>query len=390
DPDGSAIAVAEAMGHSSASLLGQRIDTASLSLQQHELDPVDPMDPQTYTTQFSDYYPDPLVHLQSQDKLLVPLFCGDNLWGLLQVNGRYDHNRWHHKDIELLQFLSMQLAIALQNATTHQTLQTELVERRQAQLQQQKTAKALQQLNQTLEAKIVERTLALQERESRYRALVDVIPDLMIRIHADGTYLDVVQGQETQGQETQPLKPSQLRSGVNIYAVLPADHAQTRMAYVHKALATKTVQFYEYERVIEGQTLVEEARIVAINACEALVIVRDITERKRTENQLRESEQRFRQAIANAPFPTMIHAEDGEVLQINEVWTEITGYAGSDIPTVKDWAERAYGDRAAAILETIIRPKYSMEVRHDEGELTITTHDGTKRIWHFSSTPLGQ
>ncbi|NEQ99036.1 MAG: CBS domain-containing protein, partial [Cyanothece sp. SIO2G6] len=51
DPDGSAIAVAEAMGHSSASLLGQRIDTASLSLQQHELDPVDPvdpMDPQTY------------------------------------------------------------------------------------------------------------------------------------------------------------------------------------------------------------------------------------------------------------------------------------------------------------------------------------------------------
>ncbi|MEB3233299.1 MAG: PAS domain S-box protein, partial [Leptolyngbyaceae bacterium] len=255
----------------------------------------------------------------------------------------------------------------------------------QAQIQQQETAQALQKLNQTLEAKVAERTLALQERESRYRALIEVMPDLMIRIHADGTYLDVVLG-----QETLPFNPEQFRPGVNIYDVTPADHARTRMEYVHRALDTHIVQFYEYELDIQGKIMIEEARIIAINAEEALVIARDITERKRTENQLRQSEQRFRQAIASAPFPIMIHAEDGEVLQINEVWTELTGYTHADMPTTQVWAERAYGDRATEVLETIINPKYGINHRHDAVELTVTTRDGQARIWHVSSTHLGQ
>ena len=52
----------------------------------------------------------------------------------------------------------------------------------------------LQQLNQALEAKVVDRTAALEEREARYCALVNVIPDLLIRIDAEGTYLDVFTG----------------------------------------------------------------------------------------------------------------------------------------------------------------------------------------------------
>jgi hypothetical protein len=39
--------------------------------------------------------------------------------------------------------------------------------------------------------------VALEEREARYRALVNVIPDLLIRIDADGTYLDVITGGES-------------------------------------------------------------------------------------------------------------------------------------------------------------------------------------------------
>ncbi|MGK7888040.1 MAG: response regulator [Leptolyngbyaceae cyanobacterium] len=318
DSDDSAIAVAEAMNqppHPSAtdpsapspstpgpsatmptriSLLGQRIDTSHLNLAQPE------PTPNIHTSQFSDYYPDPLVHLQSQDKLLVPLFCDDQLWGLFQVNGRHQHNLWHYKDVELLQFLSIQLAIALQHATIHQQLQIELEERCQAQAHQRETANALYQLNRTLEARVAERTLALQERESRYRALIEVMPDLMIRIHADGTYLDVVAG-----QETQPFNPNQFRPGVNIYAVTPADHARTRMTHVHNALATEKVQFSEDEMIVNGQLLIEETRVVAINDQEALVIARDITARKRAETQLQKLIEGTAAATGQDFFPVL-------------------------------------------------------------------------------------
>jgi PAS domain S-box-containing protein len=116
---------------------------------------------------------------------------------------------------------------------------------------------------------------------------------------------------------------------------------------------------------------------------------RDISDRKRAETNLRASEQRFRRAIQDAPFPIMIHAEDGEVLQISTTWTELTGYTHADIPTTHAWAHRAYGDQATQILTQVIAKKYTLTSRGEEREFTINTHDGTSRRWQFSSAPLG-
>ena len=114
----------------------------------------------------------------------------------------------------------------------------------------------------------------------------------------------------------------------------------------------------------------------------------DITAQKIIEEKLRASEQRFRRAVENAPFPMMIHAEDGEILQINGVWTSITGYTAADIPTTKHWATLAYGDRAQAALENTAE-SYQLETRIDKGDWTIRTRDGQERIWHFHVAPLG-
>jgi len=69
----------------------------------------------------------------------------------------------------------------------------------------------------------------------------------------------------------------------------------------------------------------------------------EIAERLRAESALQKSEDRFHRAVLNAPFPLMLHAEDGEVLLISKAWTKLTGYAHSDIPTMADWIEKAYG-----------------------------------------------
>jgi PAS domain S-box-containing protein len=136
--------------------------------------------------------------------------------------------------------------------------------------------------------------------------------------------------------------------------------------------------------------------------------VMDISDRKATElalseltneleakveertQQLTASESRFRSAIDNAPFPVAIHAEDGEILQINQVWTELTGYTHGEIPTIAQWIEKAYSEEQRRTILNQINQLYSLQQRITEGEFIIQTKSGQQRIWEFSSAPLDE
>ncbi|NEO84168.1 MAG: PAS domain S-box protein [Spirulina sp. SIO3F2] len=125
-------------------------------------------------------------------------------------------------------------------------------------------------------------------------------------------------------------------------------------------------------------------------------LIKDISERKQLEaerqqalSKLRASEHRFRRAIENAPIPIMIHAEDGEVLQINTTWTALTGYTQADIPTTQAWIEKAYGDRAQEMLDSIVTLQCGIESLYEDGCFAITTQNGKQRYWQFSSARLG-
>jgi PAS domain S-box-containing protein len=114
----------------------------------------------------------------------------------------------------------------------------------------------------------------------------------------------------------------------------------------------------------------------------------DITGRKEAQEALQKGEERFRRVFFDAPFPIMIHAEGGEVVGINRVWTELTGYAHADMPTISDWTQRAYGERSKSV-EADIDRLYSLDERVQEGEHVLTTQTGEKRTWEFISAPLG-
>ncbi|MFM8320855.1 MAG: PAS domain S-box protein, partial [Chloroflexota bacterium] len=108
----------------------------------------------------------------------------------------------------------------------------------------------------------------------------------------------------------------------------------------------------------------------------------DISARKENEN-------RYQRSLFDAPFPVMIHAEDGEILMINRAFTELSGYEPGHIPRIEDWLERAFGAQARLQQERI-NHLYHMEGRVEEGEYLVQTLKGGLRTWQFDSTPLGK
>ncbi len=107
-----------------------------------------------------------------------------------------------------------------------------------------------------------------------------------------------------------------------------------------------------------------------------------------TQNQLRESERRFRNAIVNAPNPIMIHTEKGDVLEVNEAWLNSTGYNRDEITTVPQWIQLAHPDIIDEIKDRV-QQSYAKTFTGHQGIFPVTAKSGEKLHWYFSSAPLG-
>lgn len=117
----------------------------------------------------------------------------------------------------------------------------------------------------------------LRRSESELQAVLKALPDMLIRVSKSGQRLFLLPG------TLAPYKPVEQLQNQSVYDTLPPDLAHKRMHYVQRAIDTGECQVYEYEIPINGVIHQEEARIVAINDNEALIIVRDMTERHQVE-----------------------------------------------------------------------------------------------------------
>lgn len=126
---------------------------------------------------------------------------------------------------------------------------------------------------------------ALEKSEQLNRALIAALPDFMVRMQRDGTYLSY-----HCGEDVSLFNPEAMRVGGSIFDVLPAEAARQRLDQIEAAFVTGEQQIHEYQLVIQGEVRHEEARIVPYSDSEVLVIVRDITRRVEAEATLRQSQ----------------------------------------------------------------------------------------------------
>ncbi|HEX2962901.1 MAG TPA: ATP-binding protein [Ignavibacteriales bacterium] len=136
----------------------------------------------------------------------------------------------------------------------------------------------------------------------------------------------------------------------------------------------------------EDKKLLESLSTIAAIALENAGI---LAEYRKVQSALQESEERFRVALNRAPFPMAIHSSDGRIIHLNEAWTKISGYAHEEIPTISDWAEKAYGSSNKDAMVQVISSYYTKKVSIKDIDYVINTKYGTSRIWSFDRADLG-
>jgi two-component system, NtrC family, sensor kinase len=197
--------------------------------------------------------------------------------------------------------------------------------------EREQIATTLRQTQKELETRVEERTAELQQSEASYRAILTAIPDLILRIKRDGTYLDFIPAHNF-------LVCGKPETGMNIRETLPPDLAQLRMHYVEQALQTGEPQVYEHRIELNGRMHTEEIRIVVSGTDEVMGIVRNISDRKRdeadrkqAENKLKASQQILQLVIDNIPQKIFWKDIDCVFLGCNQGFADDVGF-----PTPKE------------------------------------------------------
>src|SRR5205823_11070921 len=126
----------------------------------------------------------------------------------------------------------------------------------------------------------------VKARAARYRALLQAIPDLMFRISRDGRYLSY-----NAPDPSDLIHPEVV--GLTLWDRLPAELADRVLEAGRSAVDRGTPSVIEYALDFEGATRHYEGRFAASGDDEFLMIVREITDRKRQQQELEESRQRI-------------------------------------------------------------------------------------------------
>ncbi len=268
-------------------------------------------------TEMSDYQRALEMGLRLRAKILVPLLCGDELWGFLNATECEAPRKWQQDEVGLLQTLALHLGIALQQATTHEKLHEHLAE-----------------------CQLVE--LRLRESEAKNRAILAAIPDIMLRVGADGIY----RGYVTDHRDFDVLPQGADRTGLSMTDILPPDIATTNMEYLHRAIDTGELQVYEQQIIVNGWVQDEEVRVVKSGIDEALFMIRDINDRKQSERLIQQLNQELELKVEQRTAELQLRKAElqnlSERLSIALKSAEIGYWEWDIIENTQIWDDRMY------------------------------------------------
>ncbi len=167
---------------------------------------------------------------------------------------------------------------------------------------------------------------ALRQSEARQKAILSALPDLIFRLRRDGTFLDY-----HASASSDLLLPPTVFMGKTITETLPPEIAAIQMQHIEQVMTTGQEAIYEYVTDEQGSQEHFEARMVQCAPDEVIVIIRNITERKRAVSALIESEARYRNIIDTAQEGIWLLDADARTTYVNQRMSEMLGYTPAEM-----------------------------------------------------------
>jgi PAS domain S-box-containing protein len=167
----------------------------------------------------------------------------------------------------------------------------------------------------------------LRASEAELRALVEAMTDLIFVFDSEGRYLKVA--------PTNPsllYRPSEEILGRTLHEVLPREQADGFLSAVGRALETQESVNYEYDLQIRDRRMWFEATVSPMLEDSVVAVVRDVTERKRAEEALRQSEELYRTVIEEVTENIcLVDVETKRIVGSNPAFRETLGYTTEDL-----------------------------------------------------------
>ena len=263
-----------------------------------------------------DFIHDPhIVQQKVKSVICTPLVNQGRLSGIVYLENNRTTHAFTAERLELLNLLSTQMALSLDNARLYRKAQQELAERKQAEL-------------------------ALRESEQRFRTIFDSVNDaILVYDIVTGGALDV---NETAAvmfgythEEFLHLRVEDRSSGESPYT------QQDLLAWMKKT-ADEGPQLFEWRAKHKDGRLfwieVHMRRTVIDGQDRILVVARNITERKRTEDELHRMNAFLNSILENIPDMIFIKdAKDLRFLRFNRAGEDLLGYFSNDLLGKNDY-----------------------------------------------------
>ncbi len=171
---------------------------------------------------------------------------------------------------------------------------------------------------------------ALRASEAELRALFAAMPDVILVIDADGVYVEIA-----------PTNPSLLYRpaadlvGRRLHDVFPAAEADEFMGSIRRALQTRQPVHTDYSLRFDGREVWFSATIAPMSDDRVLIVARDVTEARRSEQALRDREREYRSIFESANDGLLIYDLEGRQVDFNPAACRMYGYSVDEFRQVE-------------------------------------------------------
>jgi len=171
---------------------------------------------------------------------------------------------------------------------------------------------------------------AIEKSEIRNKAIVSALPDMVFIIDRDGQYIDF----NIPASQQELVNPNNfLLKKVSDF--LSESLAAQTMNYIHRVLETGESFNHYYQVEVADELRCYESRFVPHSKDDVMVLVRDTTEMKNTEQKIRESENKYRTMFEQGAESIFIGTFQGNFLLVNPAGCQISQYTEAELLTMR-------------------------------------------------------